>query len=284
VKNFFLLFAFLFSGFSLFSAVNDSVGVQKKGNKYFVKYQMEAGETLYALSRKYAVTVAEIKEANPGVDITDIGIGQIILVPSKYTGTQTPVTPRNTSETQTHKVAAKETLYSLSRQYGISVEDLKQANPEVAAKGLQIGMLLSIPGKGKTASAHKEKEVPKTATIDKPIRVPEKEPTVPKKALAPAVLPTDNGRIEKIKETGVAEAAAAKEDAPDFYALHRTAPVGTIIQVVNEKSGENAYVRVIGKLPASASPSTLIQLSSKAMIRLNIKSDKENVALSYFLP
>lgn len=44
-----------------------------------------------------------------------------------------------------HKVVAKETLYSLARDYNISVDELKASNPEVAKKGLQIGQTIVIP-------------------------------------------------------------------------------------------------------------------------------------------
>lgn len=48
------------------------------------------------------------------------------------------------AESGTHTVAAKETLYGISRQYGIAAADLIAANPGIEA-GLKIGMVLSIP-------------------------------------------------------------------------------------------------------------------------------------------
>src|SRR5688572_32957057 len=64
-----------------------------------------------------------------------------------------PVVPANAkpaifiqTEPTTHKVAAGETLYSLSRKYGVSVAELTKANPEVKA-GLKVGQVVKIPSK-----------------------------------------------------------------------------------------------------------------------------------------
>jgi LysM repeat protein len=65
------------------------------------------------------------------------------------------------TETQTdinHKVVAKETLYSLSRDFNVSVDEIKAANPELATKGLQIGQVVKIP-KGKTVDVQQSTSV-----------------------------------------------------------------------------------------------------------------------------
>lgn len=69
------------------------------------------------------------------------------------------------TETQTdinHKVVAKETLYSLSRDFNVSVDEIKAANPELASKGLQIGQIVKIP-KGKTV------DVQQSTSVDAPL-------------------------------------------------------------------------------------------------------------------
>ncbi len=74
------------------------------------------------------------------------------------------------TETQTdinHKVVAKETLYSLSRDFNVSVDEIKSANPELATKGLQIGQVVKIP-KGKTV------DVQQSTSVDAPVARSEK--------------------------------------------------------------------------------------------------------------
>ena len=47
----------------------------------------------------------------------------------------------------THKVAAKETVYAIAKQYGITVQDLVNYNPMIAAEGLKPGQVIKIPYK-----------------------------------------------------------------------------------------------------------------------------------------
>lgn len=289
MKKALLIFVSVLAFVSVQASVKDSVGVEKKGSSYFVKHQMEPKETLYALSRKYNVTVAEIKGANPGVDINDIKIGQIILIPTKYKpATQTASASRG----GTHKVKPKETLYGLSKMYNVSVEDLKKANPAIAEQGLQIGMELNIPGKSnatatsKPATTTPSTKVSNTTTNSKPQTTSnttvKSEPIIRKSV--PVQLPNRNGKVEKVNETGMAESADSRQDAPDFFAYHKTAPVGTIILVVNDKNNQKAYVRVIGSLKNESSEATLVQLSPMAMERIEAKGEKLKVSLSYFIP
>lgn len=57
------------------------------------------------------------------------------------TQTQTAIRPSG----RTHTVKAKETLYGISRQYGVKMEDLQRANGLTASSSLKIGAVLKIP-------------------------------------------------------------------------------------------------------------------------------------------
>lgn len=60
------------------------------------------------------------------------------------TPAQTPATAARPSG-RTHTVKAKETLYGISRQYGVKMEDLQRANGLTATSGLKVGAVLKIP-------------------------------------------------------------------------------------------------------------------------------------------
>jgi LysM repeat protein len=330
-----LFFLFLFIIFSSQASVLDSLGVEKKNGKTFIKHKIDPKETIYALSRKYGVTVAEIKEANPGVDFASLNIGDIVYVPSKNTSEKTtaakpsepvkqeaPVKSQNAAAGKTHKVQPKETLFALAKKYDLSVDELKKANPELD-KGLQVGMILEIPQKGVAQSTGAKSGKPEKLDVedgpakpqfkdDAPVKreepkkddvvkkeepkkteqsAPKAEPVAVKaeakpeaapvkRTSVPAEIPASNSKIEKIKESGMAEAAPSRSEGPDFYALHKTAPVGTIIQVINEENNQTAFVRVVGTSNSAA----IIQLSPKTLQRLNVKGDKVKVVLSYFKP
>lgn len=140
-------------------------------------HTIQAGETLYQLTLKYNVTVQAICTANPGLSASNFRIGQVISIPA-----QTPIQPakENLSETAAqnssgkktdwrdmHKVERKETIFSISRQYGISEEKLIAANPELKKGKLKRGSFLFIPY---PASKQPAKEAEKT-----PARIPSNE-------------------------------------------------------------------------------------------------------------
>ncbi|MCO6175613.1 LysM peptidoglycan-binding domain-containing protein [Flavobacterium sp. NRK F10] len=117
----------------------------------YVKHSIAKGETVYSIARKYKVTPYDIYQLNP--DAKDgIKENAILLIPSKSSVTVTKevkaVTPEtetnDKSETTTHVVKTKETLYGLAKQYDVSVADLKEWNPEVAQNGLKVGQEIIV--------------------------------------------------------------------------------------------------------------------------------------------
>ena len=87
----------------------NSIGMETINGKPFVVHKVDQGETLYSISRRYGVTVDQVLEHNPTAD-AGLEIDQILKVP------YTPRAPRKQSNGNTHIVAEKETLFSISRQ------------------------------------------------------------------------------------------------------------------------------------------------------------------------
>ena len=127
----------------------------KESQKGETFHTIQAGETLYKLTTMYNVSAKDICEANPGLSAENFRIGQVILIPQKKeeqtaTATQTP-TEQTTIQgpvvpkcKDMHKVKRKETVFSVSREYGISEQELIAANPELK-KGMKKGQYLCIP-------------------------------------------------------------------------------------------------------------------------------------------
>ena len=55
-----------------------------------------------------------------------------------------------------HQVAPGETLYGLSRRYGVSMDRLREANPGLTAESLKAGMQIAIPTATPAATAARE--------------------------------------------------------------------------------------------------------------------------------
>ena len=125
------------------------------GTDYYI-YTVEASEGLYAIGRKFDLTIDEITIANP--EIKDgLKLGQKLLIP---THKQQPTTSHNTDNKVfiEHKVEKKQTLFAISHLYNVSQEDILKYNPDVE-DGLHIGTILKIP----TAKKVKTQEIQSVA-------------------------------------------------------------------------------------------------------------------------
>nr|WP_294922844.1 LysM peptidoglycan-binding domain-containing protein [uncultured Flavobacterium sp.] len=120
---------------------------EKQNSNQQIAHIVEAKETLFGLSKQYNVSVEELQNANPFL-VNGLQIGQELVIPQNNSNPlKTEIT---TSSKATHLVAAKESLFSIARQYNVSVQDLENLNKNLLQNGLQIGQTISIPNKRKT--------------------------------------------------------------------------------------------------------------------------------------
>lgn len=120
-------------------------------------HTIQAGETLYQLTVKYNISAQNICSANPGLSASNFRIGQVIVIPSSNTkiSEATNYMPTHTISQSTpsekkkwkdmHKVERKETIFSISQQYGITQDELITANPDLKTGKLKKGTFLFIP-------------------------------------------------------------------------------------------------------------------------------------------
>ncbi len=112
----------------------------------FVTHKVEKGQTMYFLTRRYQITEATLLQYNPSI-ANGIKEGDILKIPVVSTVTP-PLKSISLSEQsksdKEHMVESKETLYSISKAYGVTVEDLVQYNPGIE-QGLKVGQQIKIP-------------------------------------------------------------------------------------------------------------------------------------------
>lgn len=96
-------------------------------------------ETKYGIARKYGITVKELEELNPKVDVLKPGV--MIRV-----GTDVLDEPVILTDEvfEFYEVKPKETLFGLSRKFDVSQDSLMALNPALE-DGLKIGMVLKVP-------------------------------------------------------------------------------------------------------------------------------------------
>ena len=111
------------------------------------RHEVKAGETLYGISRAYGLSESEIKAANPSINAEGtIMAGQVLVIPEKKSSVQTSITPVQANEvvadntpvaddTPKYKliytVKKKETLYSISKQFGVTMDEIIAINPDI---------------------------------------------------------------------------------------------------------------------------------------------------------
>ncbi|MGL5317697.1 MAG: PBP1 and LysM peptidoglycan-binding domain-containing protein [Bacteroidales bacterium] len=129
-------FCFLFSGLPAQSGLT---GKTIDGKKYLV-YTVQPGEGLYGISKRHHVSQDQIINANPSIG-NSLKSGQQILIPSVQEPDSVIISYFM------HQTKRKETLYSISKQYNVSVDDLIKLNPGAKEK-LKSKTLIRIPQYG----------------------------------------------------------------------------------------------------------------------------------------
>jgi LysM repeat protein len=116
-----------------------------------VRHIVRPQETLYSIARQYNLSTKQLQQANPGLS-ENIQVGQVLLLPqnSQQQDVQQEGNQDNI-EVVVHTVARGETLFRISRNYGVTIEELKRINPGLS-ENLSTGQKIKVPKKKITQS------------------------------------------------------------------------------------------------------------------------------------
>ena len=252
---------------------------------------VQKGETLYSISRLHEVSIDSIMSVNQLIDNT-ISLGDSLLIPSKSSTPKLNKLPiPATTQAREHIVGPSETLYGISRKYGFSIEELKSLN-ELTSNEISIGQKLMI--------VRPDSMEQKTDTVQLTVKS-----TLPEQSEASSVqksqpvadtihVKSDTsrfktkiekiGNVEKTWEQGFAMKIDGTAGTKKFLVLHRTAPIGTIIEVTNKMNNQKIVARVVGKLPETGiNKSVLIRLSNSAYEKLGAIDTRFPVEVGYVI-
>ena len=131
-------------GIWLMGLSTSAQGVRTVNGRKFMVHTVQAGQTVYAISRSFAVPVDDLLSANPAAAF-GLTIGQELLVPlDAVQKKELKTAPMlRTDGELIHIVRKKETLYGIAKAYGLELNQLLERNPE--AINLNEGMSLVIP-------------------------------------------------------------------------------------------------------------------------------------------
>lgn len=272
----------------------DSIGTEFIDGKKYILHRVEKGEGLYGIARIYGTTANQLQQVN-NLSNTILDLGQVIKVPSKavVNTSKTSSAPAETkkqtiqqnpkiqsSSYATHTVKRGETLYQISKKYDISVTELKNIN-NLKSTSLSYNQKLKVPKKG--IIIENPDIIEPTEEEAKNVKVEVTKGVADGKAST-----RENKYLNSTDhaETGIAGWINDKNiSSKKSIALHKTAPIGTIIRVTNLMNNKSVYVKVIGTLPETGdNENTIIIVSKAAVAMLGAVDQKFRVNLNYSIP
>ncbi|AOZ99918.1 peptidoglycan endopeptidase [Flavobacterium commune] len=161
------------------SAIKKPLVEVSKSNVAQKEHIVLAKETLYGIAKQYGVKVADLYALNPLLEKRGLQVGNTVNVPvveSKDLIAENTIPQKEVSKAEIKEVKkelisqpipvkedtlvvvvndfkgnilkevlAKETLYGIAKEYGVSVADIEKANPILEKQALRIGQKIVIP-------------------------------------------------------------------------------------------------------------------------------------------
>jgi len=289
----------------------------------FVIHVVKFGETLSKIAKQYEVSQTDILRINPSLTANNLSPQQIIRIPNmngkkKLTRSEissNELLPKQKEEVKAslknkkiHIVQPGQTLYAISKIYGVKVEDIQKWN-NLYDNNVNVGTVLVV-----------DRE------IQKPIVEKAVQPEVDKKMMGSSIAPTsalpteqlvtdefmsaaqdtekpdvqaaDNEtqkellqifkqraatrRVASVRGTGAPMTTTLGTMERVYFAMHKTLPVGTVVKIKNLVNSKIIYAKVIGKLPDSdENKHVIVRYSLGVKIDLQLQNGKCYVQIEY---
>lgn len=263
-------------------ALFDSVGTEIVNGERFVLHKIEHQETYYKLSRDYNVPVGKIQSTNKNKSLR---LGDIVRIPrgKAELPVVTKVAPATTQSVVAQQqdyteyiVGKSETLYSISRRFEIDVEDIKKFN-NLTSNTLRDGQLLRIPNAGLVKPEPTPVVVQPTQVIT-PIE--ERQP------IDDSMFKSNKYGIREKKERGIGVwLESLSSNSQMSLALHKSAPVGTILKITNPMNRNVTFAKVVGKFNDNhETQNAIVVLSKSVATSIGALDKKFQVEITYGLP
>lgn len=266
---------------STVSIAPDSIGVEVVNGEINIIHRIARKETYYALSRRYNIPVNRIMEVNSKKSLKP---GDTVKIPTGRQDTPptaAPSTPAAKAQQQEqpkvlteYKVGKSETLYAISRRFGTTVEAIKKMN-ELRSDSLREGITLKIPN----------------ADYREPIPTVPQQPIVLDTSSVPELTPeqiiaANRYGIREKQEKGIGVWINDLEtDGKSNLALHKTAPIGTILKITNPMTRNVTYAKVVGKFTDTAeTKDAIVVLSKSAAAYIGALDRRFLIEIAYGVP
>jgi len=245
------------------------------------------GESYADIAEAYNVVLSKLEKWNSAAEPFKGG-EEIMLVKPDNSNINKTVEAKNSTSNSTdkriHTAQSGETLYRIAEMYDVELADLRKWN-NLTNYSISIGQKIYISNPDAFVVTESVKEEVKVQKEQKPkidvVAIDKNEKKHDTKAYF-TVEEEDIPEIEKITEKGVAETIEGSDNTDKYLALHRTAKIGTIMQVRNDLNDQIVFVRVLGKMPNNGvDDKVIIRISKKAFQKLGGVDYKFPVEISY---
>uniref|UniRef100_I2Q735 LysM domain-containing protein n=1 Tax=Desulfovibrio sp. U5L TaxID=596152 RepID=I2Q735_9BACT len=126
------------------------------------RYVVADGDNFWSIARRFGIDAAELKRANAAVDPQKLQPGQLLALPGSARAEAGRTAPaprqdlrsgRTVGDAALYPVAKGDTLWALSKRFGVDFATLVSANGELDPARLRVGQLVTIPAGESVASA-----------------------------------------------------------------------------------------------------------------------------------
>jgi|SRR5690554_30788 len=138
---FILKFSIFISFFALLIISCGSAAQSTGSATSYESYAVKKGETVRSIAKDHNISESVIYNLNPEIKGGKLKANSILILPS----TKKEVIVDKEETVKTHTVKRKETLYSISKLYGVSEDDIKKYNRHLISRPLKAGETIYIP-------------------------------------------------------------------------------------------------------------------------------------------
>lgn len=300
---------------------NEKLPLKEIDGKTYKIYTVKEGDGWYSIARKFDINYSELKLANKNSAKLIVG-NTIFIPTSKLkindpahdknhfdkNNKKNEKIETKTETFITHKVCSGQTLFSIAKKYNITVDKLKSEN-KLSDNNIHLGQILkiSVSKEEATKSVLEVKTIKPAEPLAPIINTPKDEHIFPKiqdekieekievKPKNQVIENTKfqnvederkivfaNGRQE-VNETCVASWIEGQSGTTNrYFALHKTAPIGTIIKITNRMNSASIFVKVVGRLPETGeNEGILIKVSKAGADKLGVIDQRFQAQLVY---
>lgn len=248
-------------------------------------HEVQQKENLWAISKKYNVSVDDLKKANPSLESEDLKIGQKLTIPSNAIA----ATEKNTKKNQNIEkpeiipstdvevvveVKPKETKYLIAKKYGITVAELERQNPSIKRK-LPVGYLLKI----RTSKEKANQDIASASQTQVAEAVGNSENNGKNDEIRPEIIPAKNVEVVVEVQPKETKYAIAKKYGITVAELERQnpfikgkLPVGYVLKINTSKEKADAAA-------LATTPQTNDGLSDTSQVADNSTVEKDTTTI-----